>query len=155
MLASLTATCPNPTLLGPTLSPIEMTPIESSPYLIREPRILPFSSLAITNPIIGISFGIAFGVAWITTTYIVKSFDLAKVSRIAFPSGSEGARIKDEALQNFQNVGLWKCQISFYRLILTDPEKRTLWNLPAAVAAPYLTIWEQYADSMRKQRGYV
>jgi len=145
MTISSIATCPNPALLGVTVAPIEMTPIEStlSSMEISKPSFT--TNLANTIMVHKIGLAITFitflslGVAtgWLLVRRELSLAD--KISSLDFSSGSTGQFVRAAFLQTIENnygILQWctsQLPLQAYQQaydVLTAPNIQNTWNAP-------------------------
>lgn len=138
MTVSSTATCPNPALLGPKFSLIEMTPIEYSPSFMQ--NCVPSLTSLATAAIIGFGICIVTGlVHGARMAYLVN-----KISSLDFPPRSGGAHLRDVSAHLILNFGPLESLTSqfpqYVYAILTarDPVLQNVWSQPFAPSTQYL-----------------
>jgi hypothetical protein len=152
MLVSSAGTCPNPALLGPKLSPIEITQIESA-----------LSSMEISKPTsttdlpslhnIAIVFITFFGISVVAAKLHNAriSYLANKISSLGFPPGSDGERLRDGAAKIIQDFSLLQKFTSLYPQkaydLLTDTKWQNYWN-----ADLYQTL--QQVDERLPENGH-
>jgi len=128
MLVTSPATCPNPALLGPKLSPIETTPIEPA-VESREPSVTTYMAASF---IANLGLGAVIG-----TLYIARTYYLAhKIHSINYPSGSGGAFLQDRVINKIHDplwaFRPWKLSTYTQRwyAFLTEPRSLNTLNNP-------------------------